>query len=855
VNAAYAPKDGGHDRGAAGAPKGARAGSAAAPLWRALSYGAQPKLTVSEAGDPFEIEADRVADRVMRAEHAPISLSSAGHVHRKCAACEAGGHSCPKCEEEALVQRQHDGAAVTPTVDDAFGSGLRSGFALPVTDRRFYEARMGHDFGDVRIHTGAAADSSARQIGARAFTRGRDVAFAEGEYQPASAAGRHLLAHELTHVVQQRSISRSVQRAPGPDTAEIERSKRTPGQVAGTVSPPSFSLYNFAINESALKARHYDALDELGDLISRGVIANVHLTGHADSTGDMAINDPLSNDRATSVQAYLTVLGASVAGINSSGSRAPVASNGTEAGRSRNRRVDITFDVVPPPPPPVPVPEHHDPPPDGGTPPPPPKGTDLPPWQWPNLPNPCEDHLLLCGAGLFCILNPEICALGIPWPHIPWPFGGDDGPEDPTKKPPEKKPDEKKPELKCGDPKLPPTHVEFDPPSGDKGNRMVAEPLTRCQGNTVGSEAKRSDPRWPTGWECVVAAKESHLWARAHLLHGPTLHGPGNVRQNIIIADKSINKQMSDKVELDAIDRVGRNEVLWYEVDVNHFTGAYARPYFGESVHMKYGELDPITRVRKTTIFDDTIDSATHRVPPPCPGTTPPPPPPPQHTDPPPQNTQPPPTSDDPQHQSDDTPPCDRPELARRVDDCIDRARQKAIDCTLKSIPLGGWGGVGAGVGYLLCLDDLKKELAECDRKAKADTHCPDAATPAAPPEQKLASESFDSTLHICRRLLNSRNFHVAHGRVEVDIDADWLDASGGGPASAGSCPMTEFHVSLEQVGMILNSEIGTQDVPTGKTKTLTWTGLDSGEYFLNIWTNNDNPECCLDGKVSVRAF
>ncbi|MDY6874284.1 MAG: DUF4157 domain-containing protein [Chloroflexota bacterium] len=63
--------------------------------------------------------------------------------------------------------------------------------------------RFGRDFSQVRLHTDSQADRSARAFGARAMTMGRDIVFASGEYAPQSRSGRHLLAHELTHVVQQ----------------------------------------------------------------------------------------------------------------------------------------------------------------------------------------------------------------------------------------------------------------------------------------------------------------------------------------------------------------------------------------------------------------------------------------------------------------------------------------------------------------------------------------------------------------------------------------------------------------------------------------------------------------------------
>lgn len=81
---------------------------------------------------------------------------------------------------------------------------LRSpGQPLDTATRAFMESRLGHDFGPVRIHQDGAAAESARAVSARAYTVGRDVVFGAGEYRPQTTAGKRLLAHELTHVVQQ----------------------------------------------------------------------------------------------------------------------------------------------------------------------------------------------------------------------------------------------------------------------------------------------------------------------------------------------------------------------------------------------------------------------------------------------------------------------------------------------------------------------------------------------------------------------------------------------------------------------------------------------------------------------------
>lgn len=92
-------------------------------------------------------------------------------------------------------------SAVPPALDSA-------GEPLDHATRAYFEPRFGRNFSDVRVHTGRAAASSARALGARAYTVGRDIAFESGEYAPRSEAGRRLIGHELAHVVQQRAAGR-----------------------------------------------------------------------------------------------------------------------------------------------------------------------------------------------------------------------------------------------------------------------------------------------------------------------------------------------------------------------------------------------------------------------------------------------------------------------------------------------------------------------------------------------------------------------------------------------------------------------------------------------------------------------
>ncbi|MFI8252188.1 DUF4157 domain-containing protein [Streptomyces filamentosus] len=105
------------------------------------------------------------------------------------------------------------GAGGRSPVHDVLASG--GGQPLDTAIRGDMEARMGADFSDVRIHTDAAADASAKGIGAHAYTVGNDVVFQRDAYDPASPQGRTTLAHELTHVIQQRSGPVEGTEAPG----------------------------------------------------------------------------------------------------------------------------------------------------------------------------------------------------------------------------------------------------------------------------------------------------------------------------------------------------------------------------------------------------------------------------------------------------------------------------------------------------------------------------------------------------------------------------------------------------------------------------------------------------------------
>ncbi len=151
----------------------------------------QTKLRVSTPGDQYEQEADRVADAVLGMPEQRPATGEAARAHAPSAT-----HSG---ESVARGYTPSGGGVAAAPVDLVPGGGE----PLAQSAKSFFEPRFGHDFGHVRIHTDTRAAESARQVHALAYTFGRDIVFGAGMYEPWTPEGRKLLAHELTHVVQQ----------------------------------------------------------------------------------------------------------------------------------------------------------------------------------------------------------------------------------------------------------------------------------------------------------------------------------------------------------------------------------------------------------------------------------------------------------------------------------------------------------------------------------------------------------------------------------------------------------------------------------------------------------------------------
>jgi hypothetical protein len=148
----------------------------------------------SEQEEEESIQAKRI-DIVQRA---PVSVNDDEALEAE--ADQMGAQAMRKNDQQVDMSGSFD---VEQDVESQISAKSGSGQTIPDVNRQMFESSMGHDFSGVNIHADSESDSLNKQVGARAFTTGSDIFFRQGEYNPGSSDGQRLLAHELTHVVQQ----------------------------------------------------------------------------------------------------------------------------------------------------------------------------------------------------------------------------------------------------------------------------------------------------------------------------------------------------------------------------------------------------------------------------------------------------------------------------------------------------------------------------------------------------------------------------------------------------------------------------------------------------------------------------
>ncbi|MCP4147457.1 MAG: DUF4157 domain-containing protein [bacterium] len=306
--------------------------------------GLQSKLTIGKPNDKYEQEADRVAAQVVhtrfdREEKEPVQPKPLTN-------------NAPRLSGEKQSQ-----------IKELKGGGQ----PLPPATRAFFEPRFRRDLSRVRVHTGTGAAETAKSLNSRAFTIGNDVAFALGEYSPETVEGRKLMAHELTHTVQQadgmqRNDATLQKKEETPtleeETAaitkrkdEVDWSKTSPGLVKEQTKGERFLLMNFAIESSKLKNEHEDFLlnDIYHNTLMLHPMSRIKIIGHASKTGSKKYNDKLALKRAKAVEKKLKGIGMQVlieTQVDKSegkGFNEPIGDNSTVYGRARNRRVEIVL--------------------------------------------------------------------------------------------------------------------------------------------------------------------------------------------------------------------------------------------------------------------------------------------------------------------------------------------------------------------------------------------------------------------------------------------------------------------------------------------------------------------------------
>ena len=218
----------------------------------------QAKLRIGQPGDKYEQEADRVADAVMRMPEPGVQRQTEEEEEETLQAKPLAEEITPLVqrqfepeeepiealeEEEEPIMTKALSYGTLEVIDNLHTRLNRSkggGHKLRETDRNFMEKRFGSDFSGVRVHTDSNASQMSRELNAQAFTYGSDIYFgAEKKYPTTTSSGTRLIAHELTHVIQQKAVNYSVSgvrefRNPG-NTIMVQRS--TPEGGLGGLSP------------------------------------------------------------------------------------------------------------------------------------------------------------------------------------------------------------------------------------------------------------------------------------------------------------------------------------------------------------------------------------------------------------------------------------------------------------------------------------------------------------------------------------------------------------------------------------------------------------------------------------------
>jgi hypothetical protein len=321
-----------------------------------------------------------------------------GLLQRKCAGC--GNHSlaggeCSGCKKKDPLRRKAtcdaDVQGVPPVVHDV----LRSpGQPLEPNTRTFFDTRFGHDFSNVRVHADSHAAESARAVNALAYTVGQQIVFGAGQFRPESTGGKHLLAHELAHVVQQQSSNSgslstfsigstndpaeheadltAARVMSGSETAATSMTASAPvlrracgsaeiGTPAGCREVPEMgpfvspgNVYKFNRNCDTFQTSSNEESRLWADMRALPGNATIEIHGFASTDGDPGFNRQLACARARAARDSITRPGPAGGGI-AAGQIGDLVNHGATPGPAEERRSVVIQTSVPAPPPQTPA--------------------------------------------------------------------------------------------------------------------------------------------------------------------------------------------------------------------------------------------------------------------------------------------------------------------------------------------------------------------------------------------------------------------------------------------------------------------------------------------------------------------
>jgi outer membrane protein OmpA-like peptidoglycan-associated protein len=304
----------------------------------------QAKLSVNQPGDSYEREADSVANAVVKSQGTQVvHQNKISSIQRLATAPEEEKVSTndqrmerdkekpfqlqkkssgkdelkeeDKMKKSMPVQMKHEGISSTASqqVSSKIENSAGKGNKLPPKTLHEMNSSFGTNFNNVRIHNDSESAAMNKELQAHAFTHGSDIYFSSGKYNPQNSEGKFLLAHELTHVIQQagseqNQISRKTDESNFPFAGRVDEP-----------SPGEFLLWNFSIGGSFLKQEHLRAIPQIAkslkNLFKENDNAEVDIEGLASSSGAGTVNDELAKRRANTVLNALVTAGVESAKI------------------------------------------------------------------------------------------------------------------------------------------------------------------------------------------------------------------------------------------------------------------------------------------------------------------------------------------------------------------------------------------------------------------------------------------------------------------------------------------------------------------------------------------------------------